>query len=281
MGLLLAGCAVPPDAPSRLEVEVRAAHEEYSPESRLRLWVGEVEGREILALDADRRVAGASTVKVLILVEAHAQVQAGKIRWEDGHVLEEEERAGGSGSLRREPAGSVWTCRQLARKMITESDNTASNILLRKVGMARVNARAEGAGMAVTRFHREFMDAEAMRKGLENWTTAREMGGLMRAIFRGEALAPEACAQMRETLELTSRGRIASGVPKEIPVGHKGGSLPGLRHDVGWVRLPGRPYVLSVFLDGVLERGEGEDRGIAAIEAIARAVYRSLGPSQE
>jgi beta-lactamase class A len=138
--------------------------------------------------------------------------------------------------------------------------------------------------MKVTRFERAFMDFHARdREGKENWTTAREMGILARSIYRREILTPEACDEMIVILERTSRGRIAAGVPKFIPVGHKSGSLAGLRHDVGWVRLPGQPYVLSVFLDRVLERpgGRDEDLGIAAIEAVARVVYQAMGPTDE
>ena len=108
----------------------------------------------------------------------------------------------------------------------------------------------------------------------------------MLAIFRREILTPQACDEMIDTLERTSRGRIASGVPKFVPVGHKGGSLPGLRQDVGWVRVPGHPYVLSIFLDPTLplkrgQDGKEEDPGILAIEAIARVVYGALGPTDE
>jgi hypothetical protein len=83
-------------------------------------------------------------------------------------------------------------------------------------------------------------------------------------------------------LEHTSRGRIAAGVPKDIPVGHKSGTLPGCRHDAGWVRVAGHPYILSVFLDNVLERPAGEeDRGLAALDAIGRIVYETVGPTEE
>jgi beta-lactamase class A len=167
--------------------------------------------------------------------------------------------------------------------MIAESDNTASNILLRRLGMRNVNERATRLGLQVTRFEREFQDFDARRQGKENWTTAREMGQLLRAIYRKEILTREACDEMIALLEHTSRGRIAAGVPKEIPVGHKSGSLfPGLRHDVGWVRLPGHPYVLSVFLEGFIEDPTGEeDRGVSAIEAIGRIVYDTVGPTDE
>jgi beta-lactamase class A len=155
-------------------------------------------------------------------------------------------------------------------------------MLLRRLGMRNVNARAEKLGMQATRFERLFMDEEARRQRKENWTTAREMGRLMLSIFRREILKPEACDEMIEILERTSRGRIAAGVPKSVPVGHKGGALPGLRHDVGWVRVPGHPYVLSVFLENVMEKKDPqEDRGLDAIGAIGTLVYTTLGPTDE
>jgi beta-lactamase class A len=280
---LLAGCAAPGiERMPRLERDVRRALVAHAPEAKLRLWLARAEGTELLEIDADQRVEAASTIKVLVLLEAHAQALEGTFLWGEEAALRDEDRAGGSGSLQRERTGSTWSYAQLARRMISESDNAASNLLLRRLGMERINDRAERLGLRATRFERSFMDAEARREGRENWTTAREMGLLFRAIFRKEVLDPTACEEMIQTLERTSRGRIAAGVPRDVPVGHKGGSLPGFRHDVGWVRLPGQPYILSIFLDGVIERfGAEEDRGVAAIEAISAAVYGALGPSEE
>jgi beta-lactamase class A len=280
---LLSGCAatVLPDRP-RLEREIRRALVAHAPEAKLRLWLARAEGTELLAIDADQPVEAASTIKVLVLLEAHAQALEGTFRWGEEAALRDEDRAGGAGSLQRERTGSTWSYAQLARRMIAESDNAASNLLLRRLGMDRVNERARALGFRETRIEREFMDAAARREGRENWTTARETGSLLRAVFRKEVLDAASCDAMIELLERTSRGRIAAGVPKDVPVGHKGGSLPGFRHDAGWVRLPGQPYVLSIFLDGVIERpGSDEDRGVAAIEAISAAVYGALGPSEE
>jgi beta-lactamase class A len=281
--VLLSGCALSDfEKMSRLEQEIRLEVGRLSPGVRLSLWLAQSDGRELLALDADRRVAGASTLKVLILVEGFARQLEGTFRWTDSAVLLEEDLVGGSGSLQHEKVGSSWTYFRMARFMISESDNVASNILLRRLGMGEVNARAEKLGLAITRFERNFMDVHSRREGKENWTTAREMGRLMRAIYRREILTPEACDAMIEILERTARRRIAAGVPNSIPVGHKSGSMAGLRHDVGWVRLPGQPYVLSVFLDNVLERMDpADDRGVAAIESVARRVYDALGPADE
>ncbi len=277
--LLLVGCE--PSAferMSKLERQIRLS----VGGAQVSLWLAQADGREILAIDADRPVPGASTLKILILVEGHAQELEGSFRWTDGHTLLDTDIVGGSGSFQHERIGSSWTYLQYARRMIAESDNTASNILLRRLGMRNVNARAEKLGLAITRFEREFMDFDAQGQGRENWTTAREMGELARAIFRRQILTPAACDDMIALLERTSRGRIAAGVPKTIPVGHKSGTLPGLRHDVGWVRVPGRPYILSVFLDKVYQPpGAEEDRGVEAIEAVARLVYDAVGPTDE
>jgi beta-lactamase class A len=282
--LVLAGCAPTSDFErmGRLEREVRMALVREAPESRPSLWLAQFDGRELLAIDADRPVPGASTLKVLLLVEAHAQAAAGTFEWSADTTLLAEDVVGGTGTLQNERPGSTWSWRQIARRMIQESDNTASNLILGRLGMDRVNARAAALGMAVTRFERKFMDFEAQRAGLENRTTARELGRLCLAIARRELVSPAACDEMIALLEGTSRGRIAAGVPKGVPVGHKGGLMRGLRADVGWVRLPGRPYVLSIFVDNVYEKpGADEDRGILAIEAAARAVHAAMGPSDE
>ncbi len=287
--LLSAGCVTSEfERMSRLEREVHLAHVRHSAESQMSAWLARADGSEILSINADRRVAGASTVKVLVLVEAYAQAEEGTFPLGGDLTYLAEDWMEGGGSMQYEKPGSTWSYRQLIRKMIVESDDIASNMILKRLGMRNVNARAVTLGMQATRFERLFGDEEARRRrGLENWTTAREMGRLMLAIFRREILTPAACDEMIELLEKTPRGRIAAGVPKFTPVGHKGGNLPGIRHDVGWVRVPGHPYVLSVFLDNTLpskrseDSGQVEDPGILAIEAIARVVYGALGPTDE
>jgi beta-lactamase class A len=282
--LLLAGCVEPSlyEKMSTLERDLRLASQRESPGVRLSLWLAQADGRELLAIDADRPLPAASVLKVLILVEAHAQALDRRFRWTDEHTLVDTDIVGCTGSFQGEPRGSSWTYLQYARRMITESDNTAANILLRRLGIEAVNRRAAALGMTETRVEREFMDFDAQRRGYENRTTAREMGLLMRSIYRREILTPQACDDLIALLEHTSRGRIASGVPKDIAVGHKSGTLSGCRHDVGWVRVPGQPYILSVFLDNVYERPAGEeDRGVAALDAIGKIVFAAVGPGEE
>jgi beta-lactamase class A len=282
--VLLAGCASPSafEGMSDLERRIRLEVERNSPGARISLWLGRADGRTVLELDADRVLPAASTLKILVLLEGHWQESEGRFHWGEEVSLREEDRVGGAGTLQFERTGSTWSYGQLARRMIAESDNFASNLLLRRLGRDAVNRRAASLGMPRTRMERDFLDLDARRAGRENWSTAGEMGRLLRSILRREVATPEVCDATAAALERTSRGRLASGVPKDVAVGHKAGSLPGLRHDVGWVRVPGQPYVLAVFLDNVLEsRDPAVDRGIAAIEAVGRLVFETMGPGDE
>ena len=134
--LLLTSCSAPPGpAGSDLEREVRRALARYAPEAKPSIWLAEVDGPELLTIDSDRVVPAASTIKVLILVEAHAQAKSGLFNWVEETTLREEDRVGGSGTLRFEKTGSTWTWLQLARRMIAESDPAVYAAAVR--GMAR------------------------------------------------------------------------------------------------------------------------------------------------
>src|SRR5438876_11278579 len=92
---LATGCVTSEfDRMSRLERDVHLAHVRHSPESQMSLWLARAEGSEILAIQADRRVPGASTVKVLILVEAYAQAAEGTFDLGGEVTFLEEDRVG-------------------------------------------------------------------------------------------------------------------------------------------------------------------------------------------
>src|SRR5579862_2949711 len=88
VALLLCGCtpAVIEKMP-RMERDLRLAAERESPGVHLSLWLSQADGRELLALEADRPIPAASVNKILILVEAHAQAIDGRFAWTDNHTL--------------------------------------------------------------------------------------------------------------------------------------------------------------------------------------------------
>jgi beta-lactamase class A len=259
--LVPGSCGAPSDFErmGSLERQIRLEAGRLSPGVRVSLWLGRPDGRERLALDADREVPAAGLLAVLVLVEGFAREREGGFRW--------------SGEVTDPATGRTSTYRDLGRRMISEGDLRAMDRLLSRLGEDAVNARARALGLERTTIRG---DPAASR------TTARELGLLLGAIFRGAVVSREASAEMAAMLERTSRGRIASGLPRDLPVGHKAGALPGCRHDAGWVRRPERPYVLCILLENVLESADPRvERGWAALEAAARRVHEELGPSEE
>ncbi|MVN87299.1 serine hydrolase [Deinococcus sp. HMF7620] len=102
-------------------------------------------------LNAGRPLAVASAFKLAVLGELQAQVQAGTRAWTDEITLQDADRVPSSAALEGAPVGSRFTLRDLAARMIAVSDNTATDLLLRAVGRAGVEARLGQAALPSTR----------------------------------------------------------------------------------------------------------------------------------
>ena len=115
------------------------------------LLVQQVGGPVRTELNSARPLAVASAFKLAILGELQAQVTAGKLAWTDTATLTDADKSLPSGTLQNEPTGSAYTLRDLAARMISQSDNTATDLLLRTVGRAGVEARLGQSAMPGTR----------------------------------------------------------------------------------------------------------------------------------
>src|SRR2546425_13377468 len=80
------------------------------------------------------------------------------------------------------------TLRDLATMMVAVSDNSATNVLIDRVGMENVNALLDSLGLTHTRLRRKMMDLKAAAEGRENVATPREMMLLLENLYRGKIL---------------------------------------------------------------------------------------------
>jgi beta-lactamase class A len=189
----------------------------------------------------------ASSIKIPILIQVFRAARAGEIRWEDSVTLREKDLAGGSGHLQeRVKKGPVTlTIRELARAMIEDSDNLATNKLIDMAGMERVNQLLEELGLWGTRLQRRMMDSAAAARDEENISTPIEMARLVETIYRGRAVDQAASAEMLALMKLV-KADFRKAVPAQIEVASKPGDVPGVHCESGVVFLPKRPFVLSV-----------------------------------
>lgn len=200
---------------------------------------------------ADDRVPSASVIKLPIMVEVMERANAGLLDLDEIHILTDSEKVGGDGVLKTYSHRSRIAYRDLLRLMMIHSDNTATNIFIRELGMDAINARIGTLGLTQSRLNRVMMDTLAARQGRDNYVTARDMNALLAKIYRHEVATPALCEQM---LDILKQNEDTLTIPRLLPKGtviaHKTGILAYVRADTGIIYTL-KPFVLSVFVEGV------------------------------
>jgi beta-lactamase class A len=215
--------------------------------------------------------AQASSIKIAVLAELYRQAQQGKLKLTDLYTVQASDLVPDSdimGGLT--PGVTRITLRDLATMMVAVSDNSATNVLIDRVGMDNVNSMLDSFGLSHTRLRRKMMDLEAAKHGRENTSTPREMMSLLEAIYRGKVLNQESTADFFRVLSTNKASWIPRDLPADVRVADKPGALEGVRNDSGIVFVEGRPYVICVMTSFLRNERDGEE----AISKISLATWR-------
>ena len=254
--------------------------------------------REVVAVNADLRFPTASTIKTAVMIEAYHQAAEGRLTFETPLTLHKADVVGGSGVLRDLHDGLTLTVGDAVQLMIGLSDNTATNLLIGKLGTASVNARLDTYGLTGTRLFRPtFRDGRAdVLPELERefglgMTTPREMAKLMALIGSGRALNAEASRAMLATLRRQQdRAMIPRLLTAEgVEVGNKTGTdeekQPGrggvkgqVRADAAIVTGPnGLCYSLAIYARQIEDsRWTIENDALTTGARISKMIYDGL-----
>jgi beta-lactamase class A len=198
----------------------------------------------------------ASLIKLGILAAAWDRIERGAARLRDRLAWEPEEAVPGSGVL-KDLVPSPWRLADLLTLMVTVSDNTAANVLLRWLGRDAVNHTMATLGMTRTVLANPFERLAVPRTGY-NHTTARDMTELVQRMVMGTAISRAASQHMTDLLRrcqapcafAPAPRPLAPGVAATWPVvGHKTGRLDRLRADTGFVFGPTGGFVLTLIGD--------------------------------
>jgi beta-lactamase class A len=215
--------------------------------------------------------AQASSIKITVLANLFLQAQQGKLKLTDLYTVQSSDLVPDSdimGGLT--PGVTRITLRDLATMMVAVSDNSATNVLIDRVGMANVNAMLDALGLAHIRLRRKMMDLEAAKQGRENISTPREMMTLLEDIYRGKLLDKESTADFFKVLSTNKDSWIPRDLPADVKIANKPGSLEAVRNDSGIVFVEGRPYVICVMTAFLANERDGEQ----AISKISLAAWR-------
>ena len=255
--------AQPPPLPSALRATFEKRVRDIAAQ------VDGVVGYTILDLTTGERIGHlenetfptASAIKLAIVYELFKQAEEHRITLEETTTLDRRQAVGGTGVL-VEMGTPTLSIRDYAVLMVTLSDNTATNVLIDRLGMDRIAARMQGLGLRATKLRRHMMDTAAARRGDENVSTPDELVRLLKAMNDG---MPQAI----ELLKKPKENRLRKGLPEGVVSADKSGELEGVRVDAGIVFAKNRPYALCVMTTFLKDEAEGE----RAIEAMSRAAY--------
>jgi len=227
----------------------------------------------------DRSFRAASTVKIPLMIEVFRRVDRGELMLNDRHRLAHADKAEGSGVLLHLHDGLEVMIADLLYLTISISDNTATNILIRKTGFTAVTATMRDLGMPRSTLAREMKGRAAQGDEPENWATPNDYVTVVGAILEKEAASPASCDAMIALLEKQQNPRrIARYLPAREGVrwGSKTGGLKGavqVTNDVGYVIGPGGRLILAVFCEGMPDQHQGE----LSIGEISRAALLATG----
>ncbi|MDZ7290166.1 MAG: class A beta-lactamase-related serine hydrolase [candidate division KSB1 bacterium] len=210
---------------------------------------------EQLEILGDERFPAASVIKIPIMVEAFARVASGEIDPNLLLTVGRRDKARGSGILKALSDGSSYRWIDLITMSIALSDNTATNLLLNRLGVGAVNERMKNLGLMNTLlFQKVFANKVEVHPELAKtyglgMTTPNEMAVLLERLAKGEILSAQLSGEMVRILKAQQNTNMLPRflpIRDDIQVAHKTGSMNAVRHDVGIVFTPRANWVICV-----------------------------------
>jgi len=269
---------------------------------QLRVTIGEVErrldgvlgvaildltsGQELL-VRPDEVFPQASSIKITVLAELYRQAEQsargarGNVALTDQYVVRTEDLVAESdimGGLT--PGTTQLTLNDLATMVVAVSDNSATNVLIDRVGMANVETFLDRQGLRQTHLRRKMLDLHAAAEGRENVSTPREMMTLLERLYRGKVLSEPWQDRFFQMLSTHKTGYLTRDLPDDLRVANKPGWLDGVRNDSGVVFLGRRPYVICVMTTYLADERRGEE-AIASISLTAYRMFDRLARGSE
>jgi len=274
-------------APATLQA---ALHEQF--EARMRQVAQRLDGvagyaiqdlatSESFYLNADLVFPTASSIKLAVLLELMRQAQEGKLVLDEKHTIRRKETTVGDDEpiLAMLGDGTVsMTLRDIATFMVVLSDNSATNILIDRLGLDNINSEIARLGLRETHLRRKMIDIEAARQGGENVSTPREMMTLVEKVHAGNVLDPAHTKDYFFLLALPKDSLFHKALPSTVTIEDKPGALDAVRCDTGVIEVKGHPFAISVMTTYDATNAEGE-RAVREIARLAHDYFSRLAGS--
>ena len=246
---------------------------ELDPEISVSMKLQNQTGELLFERNSQKIVPSASVIKIPILLSLLQEIDKKNIKLNTKYTLRPEDIVGGSGDLQYEIPFKKFTYNYLTQKMISVSDNTATNILINKIGSEQIQKDINNWGLTNTKLNRKMMDFEAIKAGKQNFTTCEDINGLLLKLLNKQLLSKKSGKKaMAILLACEDRTTIPRNISVNVPIAHKTGTLDYVRGDAGII-FSKNILILTVFV----ENFESLEQAETIIGKIAECCYKDFG----
>lgn len=243
-------------------------------------------GGDEVAYRERERFPAASTIKVFVLLELLSRVADGSASLDEEMLLEESDKVTGSGVLKALGADRSYPLADLATLMIIVSDNTATNLLIERLGVEAINDSCRRHGWRDTRLVGKLQQGDASET---SHTSPFDLSDHFVRLWRGELLPPELSEIARGIYlrqqycdglgrDLGYDGYSSETGASRLRIASKSGSIRGVRNDAGVVCLGERCFGVAVMTKGCADgRFYPDNPGVRTISKVSRALFDHFG----
>jgi beta-lactamase class A len=228
----------------------------------------ELDGKSFVNLQGDIPVSAASTIKVPILMAFFQDVDSGKIKLDEMLTMTKELLGSGSGDMQYQKVGTKFSALETATKMIVISDNTATNMLIARLGgKDALNQRFASWGLEHTVIHNLLPDLEGT-----NTISPKDLVKVLALVERGELVSARSRDRILEIMrETKTRTLLPQGIEKNASIAHKTGDIGTILGDAGIIDMPnGKRYIASV----MAKRPHNAIQGRLLIQEFSKTAYQ-------
>lgn len=243
------------------------------------IYIKDLKNGRTFERSADLPFVSASLIKLPIMVATFEAIKDGKINLQSKVRYNRKYRREGSGHLKWSRSGTMYAVSHLVYTMMTQSDNTATAMLINLLGYDYLNKTFDKYGLKLTRISPVGMSLANKLKDptQDNYTSAREMADMLENIYRHNVVSDGLSDLMIDIMKGTyERNRLARYLPPTWQLARKTGLLRKNCHDVGIVFAPDGDYVVCVLTghNGDYTRAKG------IIASVGRQIYEYLENAQ-
>lgn len=228
-----------------LKTKIESLAKEY-PELEPQVFLVDLDTKGFVSLFAKNKIASASTIKLPILVAFLQDLDRGKIELDEQLTMTKDRVAGGSGDMQHQQPGTKFSALETASKMITISDNTATNMLIDRLGgMTALNKRFKAMGLTQTELNNPLPDLTGT-----NTTSPQDLGNLLIEIDNGELLTLRSRDRLLHIMGNVEKDTLLPyGLGSGALIAHKTGDIKSVLADVGTIDMPnGKRYIASMLV---------------------------------